>query len=47
METPTGIFYQFVCCRFAILVSVDWRCASGHIVHLKLLQFDPRDVVWC
>lgn len=43
----TGFFYQFVVCKFAILVSVDYRCGDGHIIHCKLLQFDPATIVWC
>lgn len=41
------IIYQFIALRFAILVSVDWRCKGGHLVHLKTLQFDPATIVWC
>lgn len=42
-----GWFYQFYAARFAILVSVDYRCGNGHIIHLKTLQFDPHEIVWC
>ncbi len=42
-----GWFYQFVCCRFAILVSVDYRCRGGKLIHLKILTFDPATIVWC
>jgi hypothetical protein len=46
-RSVAGWFYQFVCCKFAILVSVDYRCENGHLIHLKTLTFDHTRIVWC
>lgn len=44
----TGIFYQFIALQFAIQISVDWRCADGHLIHLRTLQYDNQDpkLIW-
>lgn len=33
--------------RYGVLHSADWRCKSGHLIHLSLSTIFYEDVVWC
>jgi hypothetical protein len=33
--------------RYGVLHSADWRCRSGHLIHLSLSTIFYEDVVWC
>lgn len=44
MSTTVGIVYQFVFLQFAVLISIDWRLASGKLIHLKTISYDNDDV---
>jgi hypothetical protein len=33
--------------RYAILHSVDYRCANGHLLHDRFETIYYEDLVWC
>ena len=35
--------YQFASLQFALVISVDYRCASGHLIHERTLTLDYAD----
>ena len=35
--------YQFVSLQYALVVSIDYRCADQHLIHDKTLTFDYDD----
>jgi len=40
---------QYAWLKFALVISIDYRCASGHLVHEKYITipYDQKGFVWC
>ena len=41
--------YQFAWLQYALIISVDYRCTNGHLIHDKYVTvpYDTKGMVWC
>ena len=39
--------YQYAYLKYALLVSRDYRCSDGHLIHDRTQIIRYADVVWC
>lgn len=39
--------YQYAYLKHALLVSRDYRCADGHLIHDRYTTYYYNDIVWC
>lgn len=41
--------YQYAWLQYAVVISVDYRCGNGHLIHDKYVTvpYDQKGMVWC